>query len=413
MFRKRIDVLLVAIVFPCGIMAQFRNKCSVDSVKESGFYSIAISPQLSEYVKLDLSDLRITNAKGQWVPHIINWQHPSTTGGILRFAMPIITKETANSQTTIVMDNVQSAALSNFSLTVKNTSANRFASISGSDDKAMWFTITDSVLLKDAKVYPDSSVFSIFFTPVNYQYYRIIILNGKNNPLNVQTVATEHEGLPEKIERFIVNPENSFSQTDTSQYSLIKIPNKDHFHVSRLRILISSPKYFERQVAFYTSYPGSIQQLLRKVPEKEFTISTNNSSEYDLPLSKSNSLLLLIENKDNPPLKLSSIATMQERKQLVAYLEKGERYQLVFNDSLATSPNYDLRRFQDTIPTAVSVLNTGKIELLAGSKANTGIIKSNKWWLWPTIIVVVLFLGYLTMTLARDVNKHNKRVDAA
>jgi len=391
--------------------AQFRNKCDLDSIKESGFYSILVSPRLSEYIKTDLSDIRIADQRGQWVPHILSWLNARASTVVVSSVMPILYKETINSQTTIIIKNGQLAILSNFLIRIKNTSANRFASISGSDDKLSWFTITDSLLLKDPQIYPDSSFFHILFPPVAYQYFRIVIFNGKNDPLNVQDVLTEQEDLPEKVERFISNPANDFSQTDSSHFTLIKIENKNHFHVARLRIVVASPKYFDRQVAFYTTYPGSIQQLLQTVPDQEFAISTNSSGEYEVPCNKSKSLVLLIRNKDNPPLKLRSIITMQERKQLIAYLEKGKRYQLFFNDSLAGFPDYDLQRFKDTIPKTLSVLNIGEIEFLTGHSATSAIKKDNRWWIWPTIIAVVLLLAYFTMSLARDVNKQSKRVD--
>jgi hypothetical protein len=407
MYRKRINLLFLALLISCAVTAQFRNKCNIDSIKESGFYSIPISPQISEYIKTDLSDIRIADQSAQWVPHILNWPNAQVSTAVVKSEMPIVNKETINAQTIVIIKNVPLATLSNFSVRVKNTSANRFASIGGSDDKLTWFTITDSLLLKDPLVYPDGSFFHILFPPVKYQYFRINIFNGKNDPLNVQTVITEREDLSEQVEKFIPNPINNFTQTDSSHYSFIKIENKDHFHVSRLRVLVASPKYFDRQVAFYTSYPGSIQQLLQTAPEKEFILSTNSSLEYDVPCNKSTFLVLLIKNRDNPPLKLRSIITMQERKQLIAYLEKGKRYQLLFNDSLSGFPDYDLQRFKDTIPGAISILNTGKIETLSGQNATSAIKKDNKWWIWPTIIVVVLLLGYFTITLARDMNKQS------
>ena len=411
MCPTRIKLLVLALLFSCTISAQFRNKCSIDSIKESGFYSVPISPQLTEYIKTDLSDVRIVDEEGRWVPHILKLRNARALTTVVNSLLPIVDKKTDNSQTIVIIKNVPSATLSNFSVRVKNTSANRFASISGSDDKLIWFTITDSLLLKDPQVYLDTSLFHILFPPVTYQYFKIVILNGKNDPLNVQSVGTEQEVLPEKVTRFIPNPTNNFSQADSALYSLIKIENKDHFHVSRLRVLVASPKYFDREVAFYTSYPGSIKQLLQTAPEKEFTLSTNSSGEYDVPCNKSKSLVLLITNKDNPPLKLQSIITMQETKQLIAYLEKGKRYQLLFNDSLAKFADYDLQRFKDTIPTTISILNTGKIELLGGQTATTAIKKNNKWWIWPTIIAVVLLLGYFTMALARDMSKQSERID--
>ncbi len=408
---KRNKFLIIGLLLSLPAAGQFQHTCMIDSIKEAGFYSIPISPELSAYIKTDLSDLRITDEKGQWIPHIINWLYSHSTNDPVNFEMPILKKENTNSQTILIIRNNSGNKLSNLFLNVKNATINRFASLSGSDDQVNWYTITDSLLLKDQAISDDKTFLKIFFPPVNYNYYRIIISNGKKDPLNIQEVINEGSALPEKAERFIVNPESAFSQIDSTGYSLIKIENVNNFHVSKLTIHISSPKFFERKAGLFTSYAGSIHEMLKRTSNTDFAISSNSSGEYTIPIINNRVFYLLVENKDNPPLQVAGITTEQDKKEIIAWLDEGKNYRLLFDDSLAHAPDYDLQQFSGKIPKSVATLNVGKIEVINERKINLTSKKNHKWWIWPIIVVVILLLGYSTLTLTRDVNKQNKQAD--
>ncbi|MDB5280573.1 MAG: hypothetical protein JWR61_5528, partial [Ferruginibacter sp.] len=43
----------------------------LDTVKQSSFYNIVFTPEISARVKTDYSDIRIVNKEGKWVPHLL------------------------------------------------------------------------------------------------------------------------------------------------------------------------------------------------------------------------------------------------------------------------------------------------------------------------------------------------------
>src|SRR5688500_20351508 len=83
----------------CSQAQQFHHSCVLDTVKETGFYSIPVSPQLSAYIKTDLSDIRIADEKEQWVPHITKYPGQNRTTDVVYSTLPIIKKESAKSKT--------------------------------------------------------------------------------------------------------------------------------------------------------------------------------------------------------------------------------------------------------------------------------------------------------------------------
>jgi hypothetical protein len=116
---------------------------------------------------------------------------------------------------------------------------------------------------------------------------------------------------------------------------------------------------------------------------------------------------LLIENNDNPPVRIEDISTEQGNKELIAYLEKGKTYQLLFDDLNGVAPTYDLSQFQSSIPRSIKQLNTGDIKTISSDSIISKTKKNTNWWIWPAILVVILLLGYLTWGLTKDMKKSN------
>ena len=91
-------------------------------------------------------------------------------------------------------------------------------------------------------------------------------------------------------------------------------------------------------------------------PLTEIRVSSTSTIAQPLPLVRTKDFYIVVSNEDNPPLEITAIRTFQPRRELVAYLEKGKSYQLVFDDPKAPKPNYDLNEFTGRIPAHPSML---------------------------------------------------------
>ena len=106
MTRKKANILLAIVIFlSLGAGAQFRYTALLDTVKATGFYTISITPELSSYLKTDLSDLRIVDEKKQPVAFIIDIPLPGQQFDPVLFDHKIIKKETIDSKTILVIEN--------------------------------------------------------------------------------------------------------------------------------------------------------------------------------------------------------------------------------------------------------------------------------------------------------------------
>lgn len=403
MTGKKANILLTMAVFlSLSGGAQFRYAALLDTVKTTGFYSISISPELSSYLKTDLSDLRIVDEKKQPVPFIIDIPYNNQKIEAFLITHTIIKKENGGEKTTLVIENPEKYELSNFIIELKSAAAERTASLSGSDDNKNWFVILDSLLLQRSSEFDAASHSQrINFPTGNYKYFKLTVYNGKKEPLNVLSLKSSGSSSPFDIPGFVaINPQPVFSQVDSGGYSIIKITNNRPYHIDKIRPVANGSMFYKRQAKLFTEIKPGIVATWNNQSLTSFIMSSDQFSGYTIPLFKSEIFYLLMENGDNPPLKIDSISTQQINKRIIAELAKGKTYTLLLDNRAATSPNYDLVHFRERIRD----INTITIQNIIALPQETIPVKkkSGKWWIWPVIILVLLLLSILAWKLTAD-----------
>jgi len=271
---------------------QYQYSYTIDSIKETNFYKILITPELSAYCKTDFSDIRIADSSGQWIPSIIR------------------------------------------------------------------------------KTYSISELKTISHTS------------------------------------YIDNPSSSIKQTDSSNgRSYIRISTDKNYQSDRILISISDPEYFSRKAELYLPINDSSTKISSD-PIASFTIQTNTPNIFEIPRQKSKVFYLVINNEDNPPLKLKNVFTQQLLYELVAFLEKNKQYKLLLDNPIATAPNYDLEKFKDSILQNIPIIGISNFSsnshpVMTPSK----LADKNKSWIWVAIILAGCILLYFTFTLLKDIKK--------
>ena len=114
---------------------------------------------------------------------------------------------------------------------------------------------------------------------------------------------------------------------------------------------------------------------------------------------------MLIENRDNPHLKINSITTGQVKTDNRS-IGKGNILFALLDNARATAPDYDLQNFRDRIP-GNSVINIKKIIALSQPATIGAKKQAGKWWIWPVIILVLSILTILAWKLVTDMRNKN------
>ena len=385
----------------------YQYKATIDGIKESGFYNIEITPAINAHLKTDYSDLRIINSNGKWVPHLLIQANSNRSADNLLLDLPIVKKESNTSFTELVVKTIE-PNISNLFLKIKNTDAERFATLTGSDDAANWYIINDSIAIKPSKSVDDNiATFNIEFPANNYVYYKLYINNKRKAPFNIMSVGTTGVAPKGKMPysfSAMENPAPLITQKDSGKVSFIKVIQPASYHIEKISFKISGVKYFFRRVDLFIpplalnsiNSPGRLLQ--------SFTVSNNSTLEFKIPITNADSFYLIVHNEDNLPLKLEEIKTYSLYRRATVYFEKGKHYKMILENKNAIAPNYDLLQLNLNPKEVLPLATIGNIKFIK----NTGALssaKNNKWMIWLTIILAAVTLGYFTYKLITDMSK--------
>lgn len=398
-------MLFGLISFYCSAQTEgYKFYAPLDSVKKSGFYNIGVTPELNARLKTDYSDLRIINGNNKWVPHILHVPHNEYTGTAISMDLKFSIPENASANTEVLIEKAQST-MSSFGLLISNTAAERFCTLSGSNDKSNWFVINDSILLQPTpEADATENIININFPPSSYSFYKIVIHNKNKDPFNIKSVV-QNTGITSPLRKIIDNPLTSLQQRDSGKITYIKISQQHPYQFDNISLQLSGVKYYKRSVQLYIPYAdkhsfSSPGQLL-----ESFTISNNSTLEFKIPLSKALVFYLLISNEDNLPLTVKEVKTSYSNHYITAYLDSGNNYSIIMSNEDAVMPNYDLSGLNNKISDSIPYLLFGKITAFPETGLPAKPEKKNNLLLWSSIVAALLILLFFTYKMLKEVDK--------
>jgi len=389
-------VFLFLLVGLAQAQAQFKSKATLQTPDSTCFYSIEITPAISGFVKTDLSDIRILDEQQKQVPFIIRNAAVRKIDNRFDTLSVLQNKVDDSGRSIIVVQNKSQEKLDGFTLVIKNADVLRSALLMGSDDEKNWYSIIENIYFSNASsVEKDDYLQQINFPLSGYHFYKIVINNGKNAPLNITSIIKSVTEELKAIDPYISNPDIKFSQKDsTDGYSYIFVENPSGYHIEKIDLDVKGPKFFKRELAIEAGFSNY-----------SYTVKADSNHSLITPVFNDKKWTIKIYNGDNPPLAVMALRTFQSRKQLIASLDAGKKYALFLNDSAAKAPSYELQNFKDSIPQVVKSIAVGSIEKNVTENATK--VEASKKWLWITLLVVLAVLAFFTMRLVKDVQTKN------
>ena len=297
-------------------------------------------------------------------------------------------------ESVLILENIPVNKIDEFFLYLKNAAVSRTINLSGSENERDWYSIAENINLERRYIQDqDNYIQNIHFPLSSYRYFRIIIYNGKNDPLNIisaeKRIHPDSTSLPDIIQ----NPGPSFEQKDSSDHSTyITVLNPDLFHVSYISLRVNGPRFFKRQLEILSGQ--------RQIGN--FMISSDSMFHFQLPIINDSLFLIHIYNEDNAPLNITEIKTGQYAEKIITWLEPDKQYSIEMTNKNIPAPHYDLLNFRDSIPAFIPDCRISNVEpILTGGKIqDKSIFKQS--WLWPVLIVVLLALVTFTLRLTKE-----------
>ncbi len=399
--RSRFKFCLFVFSFLIVLKAQSQNhfayKAAIDTIKETKFYKINLSPEVVAKCKAGLDDIRIFDEDGKQVSYILKNDLPVfKTENFVEF--PILkTKKESDKQTHVTLQSSINKAIENLLLFVKNTDAHRSFNISGSDDSIHWFVIKENIYLDNSfKADGETIIQSLSFPASNYKYFQLTILGEDVLPFNIIKAGVYKEDLI--YGRYIKIPGPDISQKDSSnKVSYVRIHFDDTYLVNKIIFDIDGVKYYKRKFSLFEQNKQNSFLL-------EGYLSSELSNEFIIN-SKANKLLLTINNEDNNPIKIKAVQAFQLNTYLLTYLQADKNYFLNFGDSSIQAPKYDLAFFADSANKNPSEISLKSFEKNKASITSTTSSKNNKLLLWIIIGVILVVLCFFTFKMMGEVNR--------
>jgi len=392
---------LCAMTFCAAAQKTFKYQAALHRVDSDGFYRIGLQPDFIAKSNYGLTDIRLIDGKGNFVPYINSRLGPRTD--ILQFhAFPQIKdKILSDTGTTFIVEANKNQVTSVLSVRIKNTEVERSMNLSGSDDLKNWYAIKENIPLKGDFLNEDgTSTQTLTIPSVRYHYFKFIVNDKNKNPIKFLQIGN-YIHLPINETYFPVS-HLPIVKKDSNKVTYIDIKLPDFYRINLLRFNISSPKYYKRTVLVY-EFNNNVRQL---IDSEE--INSNNKNHIRLNL-KNDKLELQIINGDNPSLNIKDITTLQENVSIISYLEKDKSYKLLTGDKRAIAQEYDLSFFLDSIHGYVPEIAH---EQIAKNEAfePPGIKAPRHDYtivIWIAIVIVLMLLTLLTLKMTKEVNKKN------
>ncbi len=156
----------------------------------------------------------------------------------------------------------------------------------------------------------------------------------------------------------IAVPVAGFSQVDSGdKRSYLRIRFDEAYPLDGLRLRFRGPRFYARVI-----------RMPEALPDWRGSIRQGQDAVIDAKL-RARELLLVVDNDDNPPLRLSVVQAEQQAYYLTAWLEPGS-YRLEYGDERLVPPRYDIAVLADSLSgIRLPFLAAGPVEPVSSAPA--------------------------------------------
>ncbi|MEQ7801133.1 hypothetical protein ABDJ41_15125 [Pedobacter sp. ASV1-7] len=190
--------------------------------------------------------------------------------------------------------------------------------------------------------------------------------------------------------------------------TIIQINFKENYQIDKLVLTLHGFKYYRR-----TAWITGINPLKR---DKKSRYSENRLENFIISSEKQpiielygenryKQLFIIIDNEDSQPLSVKNIKAYQKSIELITYLENNKHYIIKTGQVNISFPRYDLSYFNDSISNSIPFINVLNFKNNIEESPKKGSILITKTWMWLTIAVLIIFLGYLSYYMIKDMQR--------
>ncbi|WP_375561008.1 hypothetical protein ACE193_00210 [Bernardetia sp. OM2101] len=405
----------------------------IKNSKQTEWYKLELPVEVVEKTNTDFSDIRIFG-----VSESDTLETPFLTRKIIQTSenkqidFKIINSSKKDNAYFFTLEKEESAeeAINLIKLDFENTNFEWLVKLEGSQDQNEWFEILNNYrLVSIQNDFTDYNFTKLIFPNAKYKYYRLEVIDKEiyrnQYPIKLQfpklnsasvflqkTTAGNFEDLEVISQNIEVDKERKQTIIDIKlahsvpiDFLSLEVKNDfDYYRNIQFKYLLDST-ITEKGVIynFVTLHTSTLSSLEKQNNISEFFINSSSNSN-----TKSSHYQIVIDNQDNQPLDIGKVEIKSYVNQLftrvapVENRDKNVNYFLMYGNQNSSKPNYDIVRFENTIPTDVISL-----ELEAEQKIPQKEVEKvtplfeNSLWLWLLMGTIILVLTVFTFKMMK------------
>lgn len=213
-----------------------------------------------------------------------------------------------------------------------------------------------------------------------------------------------------RLQNYTAVPSASITvkEDKANQRTIVSITFNENYQIDKLVLKLEGFRYYKR-MAWLTETDPLIKNKKNRYSEypiEEFSISSEKPAIIDLySENRYKKLFLIINNEDNSPLSVKNIIAYQKNIELIAYLEKNKQYIMKTGQLNVQTPKYDLSYFSDSISNTVPFIKAADFKIHNDKVLRKEATFIKKGWMWAALGSLILFLGYLSYYMVRDMQR--------
>ncbi|WP_338766068.1 hypothetical protein WAF17_02960 [Bernardetia sp. ABR2-2B] len=402
----------------------------IENSKQTEWYKIKLPVEVVEKANTDFSDIRIFG-----VSDSDTLESPFLSKKIRqRFENKQIDFKVINSSKknnayffTLEKNTKIEEAVNLIKLNFDNTNFDWRITLEGSQNQNEWFEIVnDYRIISIQNDFTAYDFTKLVFPNSKYKYYRIKVTDKsesqsdnsfKNNApkLNSAILFSQKiiEGDFKDVKTVSQNIEIDKNKKQTIidlklayaipvDFISLEVKNDfDYYRKIQFRYLKDSTKT-EKGVFynFITLHTSTLSSIEKENGVSNFFINPSSSSNI-----KSSHYQIIIDNQDNQALDIEKVKLKSYTDYLFARVspsDKTTNYFLMYGDENLSKPNYDIIRFENTIPTDVTLLELDSEQKIPQKEVEKVIpLFENSFWLWGIMGAIILILTVMTFKMMK------------
>ena len=277
--------------------------------------------------------------------------------------------------------------------------------LEGSQNQQEWFTITDAYRIVSLKNELTDFTFSTLkFPDAKYRYVKLRVdskekpdlqkvsiskqsrIEGTLNDYQIKSIHTEENKQARHTE---INIELQHA-VPVSYLKMNPNASYDYYRPVTIKYVTDS---IETEKGWIYTYRTLTSGVLSSVGENEFKATSTILKK----------LQIHIHNQDNQPLGYGDLQLKGYTHELIARFTEPATYFLTYGNEDAARPTYDIQKFKENIPTALTTLELGsEKKIQKNGDATESPLFENKLWLWVIMGLLILILGGFSLKMIKQ-----------